>query len=442
MPASGAEAGGSPDASSPCRPLYVVGDSEAATRAFELEAGELCRRFGVRPVLRHPAYLSEELDGFVEASGPEVDLVILAPSRLDVYVRKNLLRPLDAWIDEDDAWFTDILPAYRNLYMRFGSHYYGMVYDGDSHLLFYRRDVFSRHGLSPPSTWAEHDATARLLARTGGPGEARRYGTAMIGIPGKRYMWFAERFASYGGAYFDENMRPRIAGPTGQRALADWLTLQAEVMPAATYDWADLNQAFLSGDLPMVIQWSDTARFSFDRSVWQSQVSGLVGWTLVPGQEPDAPRGGIWFGRILGVAARSLQPDVAARVARYMTGPEVSARLITRADTINDPFRFSHFEHPERQVLFPDPALARDFYRTLQAALARPMADLTVPGGWEYTRILDEAIGRALRGELTPAQALEEAARQWEAVTDRYGRETQRQAYLDWQERLRGGRRP
>lgn len=425
-----------------CTPLYVVGDYESSTRPFELEAAELCRRFGVRPELRHPPYMWHDLSSFVAQLGDHVDLVILPPVKLDVYVGQGLLQPIDQWIDTSDPWYTDILPAYRNLYMRFGNHYYGFVYDGDSHLLFYRQDVFNSHGLKPPQTWAEHDEIARFLAQPGSPGQPPRYGTAMIGVIEKRYVWFAERYASYGGEYFDSEMHPLIDGPVGVRALKDWVSLQREVAPEATYDWADLNHAFLSGDLPMVIQWSDTARFSFDQTVWNSKVAGDVGWTLVPGEKSGAPRGGIWFGRIIGLAARSRLPELAAQVALYMTGPEVSGRMITRPDTVNDPYRFSHFAHPERQTLFPSPELARSFYETLQKALERPMADLTIPGGWEYTQALDQAVGKALRGELSPETALEEAAWTWEEITERYGREAQKAAYQDWRRRLMGGKEP
>ena len=69
----------------------------------------------------------------------------------------------------------DILPVYRNLYMKFDEHDYGMVYDGDTHLLFYRKDVFEKYSseykqmynkdLKPPSTWKEYDQIAKFLTR-------------------------------------------------------------------------------------------------------------------------------------------------------------------------------------------------------------------------------------------------------------------------------------
>lgn len=421
-----------------CAPLYVVGDSAEATRSFEVEADEICRRFGVRPVLRYPPHLATELDDFVKEAGDEVDLVIIPPRHLDLFIADGLIQPIDRWIDTADPWFTDILPVYRNLYMRFGDQFYGFVYDGDTHLLFYRKDLLQQLNAQPPETWEDHDRVARALSRApGGTG----YGTAIIGRENKSYMWFAERFASLGGRYFDDEMHPLIDGPLAVKVLEDLAALQRDVAPEALYDWEDLNRALFAGTVPMAVQFSDTARFSYDTEVWNSQVAGLLAWTDVPGQAEGAPHGGIFFGRVLVVASASHQPDVAAAVAKYVTGPEVSGQMITRADTINDPYRYSHLAHPENQTLFPDPASAADLYAAVERALERPMADLTIPGGWSYTQTLDRAVMKVLRGEATAADALREAAAEWESITERLGREAQKQAYQQWSARVRQGNR-
>ncbi|MEW8978111.1 MAG: extracellular solute-binding protein [Symbiobacterium sp.] len=430
-----------PAAAKACTPLYVVGDSEEATRSFELEADEICRRFGVRPELRFPPHLTTELDSFVREAGDEVDLVIIPPRHLDLFISQGLIQPVDQWIDTTDPWFTDILPVYRNLYMRFGDRFYGFVYDGDTHLLFYRKDLFERLDLEPPETWAEYDAAARALAGTEYLPGGTRYGTAIIGRENKAYMWFVERYASLGGKYFDANMRPQVDSPLAVQVLEDLARLQREVAPEALYDWEDLNRALFAGTVPMAVQFSDTARFSYDTEVWKSQVAGRLGWTDVPGQAQGAPRGGIFFGRVLVISSRSRQPDVAAAVAKYVTSPEVSGRMITRADTINDPYRYSHLAHPEQQTLFPSPDIAADLYAAVERSLERPMADLTIPGGWSYTQALDRAVLKVLRGEASAEEALHTAAAEWEDITNRLGRESQALAYRQWSAWVRQGNR-
>ena len=39
----------------------------------------------------------------------------------------------------------------------------------------------------------------------------------------------------------------------------------------------------------MVVQWSDTSRFSFDQKNWNSQIENQVGWTQVPAHRSKEP---------------------------------------------------------------------------------------------------------------------------------------------------------
>ena len=51
--------------------------------------------------------------------------------------------------------------------------------------------------------------------------------------------------------------------------------------------------------------------------------------------------------------------------------------------------------------------------------------DLTIPGAAEYYQALDEYAHMEVLGKLTPQEALDQAAAQWEEITDRLGREKQ-----------------
>jgi hypothetical protein len=53
-----------------------------------------------------------------------------------------------------------------------------------------------------------------------------------------------------------------------------------------------------------------------------------------------------------------------------------------------------------------------------------------IPGSEEYLAALAAAVERAMGGEVTAADALADAARTWDQITDRIGRDAQRQAYL------------
>ena len=92
------------------------------------------------------------------------------------------------------------------------------------------------------------------------------------------------------------------------------------------YDWIDLNHSFLQGQLAMVVQWSDTSRFSFDQKKWNSQIENQVGWTQVPAADPKNPRGGVWIGRVLGISQKSNNPEKSWEVISYITSKTVSKK--------------------------------------------------------------------------------------------------------------------
>jgi multiple sugar transport system substrate-binding protein len=68
----------------------------------------------------------------------------------------------------------------------------------------------------------------------------------------------------------------------------------------------------------------------------------------------------------------------------------------------------------------------------LQTAMSRDEAQVVprIPGTDEYLSALAEAVEKALRDEVSAADALGQAAAAWDEITERLGREAQRQAYL------------
>ena len=50
---------------------------------------------------------------------------------------------------------------------------------------------------------------------------------------------------------------------------------------------------------------------------------------------------------------------------------------------------------------------------------------IAMRGGEEYSGVLSEALSAVLNGAKEPQEALDEVARKWEEITDRYGRDGQ-----------------
>lgn len=423
--------------------ISIIADSEQSLALFKKEEKNIEEKFNVQLEYHYPDRLNDNLEDFLFASKQTYDIYMLFPAKIPQYVERDLLLPLDTYI-EGSKDMEDILPVYRNLYMKFGGHDYGMVYDGDTHLLFYRKDVFKKYNseykkiyhkdLEPPTTWEEYDQIAKFLTKdTDDDGKIDLYGTAIFGGDAKRYIWFAERFLSMGGKYFDEEMNPTIQSSIGVKALQDLVNLynNGSTPPNSMYDWIDLNNSFLHGNLAMVVQWSDTSRFSFDQKTWHSTVENQVGWTLVPTADENNPRGGVWIGRVLGISKKSSHVSKAWDIISYITSKDVSKQAITSKNTINDPFRYSHFTSVSKGP-FPTKEMNEDYLNTVKLSLKNPNADLMISGGWEYMQILDQNIHLALIHKLTAEEALQKTADEWNEITENYGRKEQSIQYKQW----------
>lgn len=423
--------------------IKIIADGPNTVTAFKLEEKEIAKRFGVKLVYHYPDRITENLEDYLfTVIDEKYDIFVLYSIKLPLYLEKDMLLPLDNYLTEESI--DDVLPIYRNIYMNYDHHDYGMIYDGGAHLLFYRKDLFEKYNdeykkkfgidLTAPKTWREYDRIAKFLTRdVDNDGKIDLYGTAILNEVGMRYIWFLDRFLSMGGAYFDEEMNPLIDTDIGVEALRELVHLSNSqaVPPRTKYDWTDLNSAFLQGEIAMVVQWSDTARFSYDQSTWNSKVAGKVDWALVPGGDQKSPRGGTWLARVLTISKDTKYPDKVWQVIQYITSKEVSNSTIKSYKTGNDPYRQSHFNVNEKGP-FSSLKENKHLLSTIEKSLRNTNTDLIMPGSREYMLVLDNNIGLALIGNLSPEDALEKTAREWNEITDQYGIEKQKQYYKAW----------
>jgi len=142
-------------------------------------------------------------------------------------------------------------------------------------------------------------------------------------------------------------------------------------------------------------------------------------------------------GRLGLVSAESGSADAAFQLLFWLSGEDLSPRFCT-ASPATTLFRDSHLTAPRPWVESPAPEAAAAQYAatlydaaTFDAALRREqfIFALRIPGRERYLAALDEAVLAAVRGESEPAEALEQAAEKWRAVTAQLGPDAQKQAY-------------
>jgi multiple sugar transport system substrate-binding protein len=372
-----------------------------------------------------------------------VDCAMIAPAWMPDLLEAGALEPLDDYVNHYmvPSDFEDFLPLYRSL-GTWNGRIYGLFDDGDTLLLYYRRDLFAdpsnqrdyaaRFGrpLGDPRTfdWQQFVETAAFFTEKFAP---ELYGMAPLD-QGLRWAWFQALLRVNGGEFFDPvTMKPGITGDAGRRTMANLAGLDRFTAPG-TVDLPEpspLFAAYLSGKAAMATFWPPLGRMAEVYGgprlggVPKSLIPEKTGYALLPGGRTEMALG--W---LLTVLSHSPQKEAAYLFLQWLNSPEISAQRVMLPYTLRDPFRESHVASRSYRALWP---AAPEYLDTLKAAADAAFLDLTVPGSPEY----EDAFYRAasdirLGGEI--GSALERMATAWEAITERYGRSRQRKAYLEF----------
>jgi multiple sugar transport system substrate-binding protein len=253
--------------------------------------------------------------------------------------------------------------------------------------------------------------------------------------------------------FFDpDTMVPAIDNPGWVRALREFLELRRYgPADAGTLDSEAVRRRFAAGQAAMNIDWADTGVLAgalSGRGSGQSRVAGDVGFFALPGsREVWNPATRAWDllpasrsvtflafgGWIAVVPAASPNAESAWSYLAWYASPEHSAEDMLDGSSGINPYRTSHLEDPRPWRALLGERQAADYLEVLRASLAAPQVarDLRLPGYRAYITALEEQLDRVIAGSATPEEGLRAAARSWEALTDRLGRNSQRRHYRE-----------
>ena len=120
------------------------------------------------------------------------------------------------------------------------------------------------------------------------------------------------------------------------------------------------------------------------------------------------------------VARESKVQEMAYLFTLYASLPGPSTVAVREADGFFDPHRVEHYS--DERIL---EVYTKEFLAQHEASMSACIPDFYVQGRDEYFALLGRYLDRANRGELEPDRALLLAARGWDLITDRLGREGQ-----------------
>ncbi len=361
----------------------------------------------------------------------------------------------------------DVLPGIRRIH-DWGDVQYGVPYDGDCHMLSYRKDALrnaayrerfnSEFGYAlphPPRTWEQFlDISKFFTGWDWGKTGEKGFGESIVmGVRPGAYHMFMGRAAAYSkmpddqAFFFDpDTMEPLIANPGFVRALTEWKEeLNYGTPGMIKHEYSDARAEFTSGKAVFDYEWADIGTLSIDPKT--SRVKDNVGFSLQPGSnEVYDHRTKRWQtfeevsyapylaanGWVQVVPKSSRQKEAAWDLAVFMgSQPNATALAVLPGSGVN-PNRESQLSNiePWLEAGF-DQASAQEYLDAIRGILGHDNAvqDLRIPGQADYQDALERQLSRALAGRADPAGALADAAEAWNDITDRLGRDQQLNHY-------------
>jgi multiple sugar transport system substrate-binding protein len=413
--------------------------------------------------------LFEKMISSFETGAGSYDVLIFPADWAGDFMGPGHLEPISDEMREALDW-DDVVPLYGERITAWGGQVYALPYDGDSHMLFYRKDLVdggeydaefeAQYGypLAEPQTWSEYRDIAEFfngrVVETDGV-MAPIYGALEAQRRNAQSYWvYLSRAAGYGKVpgnpcfFFScDDMTPQVNNPGWVRALEEYIEIREHGDPnMINYDVADTRAYFPAGGSVLNIDWGDIGPISIDPTA--SVIANQVGFGVLPGGEQYwdneagewvTPEGGVnhapfiaFGGWIIGVSAESQVKEAALDFAAFMARPELVQVLAVTGGTGINPSRFSQLEDIDAWIEAGfDRESAEDYLDAILNTINHPNAtlDLRIRGSAEYFQALDAEVSRALVGELTAQQALDNVANLWNGITDRFGREAQLEQY-------------
>jgi multiple sugar transport system substrate-binding protein len=287
---------------------------------------------------------------------------------------------------------------------------FALPYVGNSQLLFYRKDLFTKHNLKEPVTWDDLLMAARIINEqetNGAPGGGKIYGYVMRAAQGNAAVAdFMPIFWAFGGEMFDAAYRPAVNSAEGIAALQFMLELGKYSPPGyASFNADEVGAHLLQGTAAMSINWP--AWIGSFNDAAKSKVVGKMEFTTLPGQRnPGRAEIGNW---LLAIPADARNKDAALDFLIWVTSAEQMKLSALRG---NPPTRRSLFTDPELVSRFPAyPAQLR----SLETSRPRPRT----PHWNEIENVFGIYLSKANSGELSAEDAMNQANAEIAKILDR-----------------------
>ncbi|MFU8898225.1 MAG: ABC transporter substrate-binding protein [Roseinatronobacter sp.] len=288
---------------------------------------------------------------------------------------------------------------------------FGLPFGSETSVLFYRKDVFEKHGLTAPETYDELlDLACRIPELEPGMG-----GVASRAASGHQASHaLLLHLAPLGGRVFDDAWQPRLNDAQGVAA-AEALKRIVDCGPegSSAFGPNEAANAFAQGQAAMFIDSIAFAPTFEDES--RSTVAGNVGYAMHPmGVQRASQTGG--FG--LGIPANAQHKEAAFLLMQWLTSKEGDLAVALAG---GNPSRFSTYENEELNAQYP---WSSTFGEALQ--YADPDWRPIIPAWGRINADIGTTMSQVLTQNLDIQEALDGIAERTRALMEEQG-------YYIWQ---------
>jgi trehalose/maltose transport system substrate-binding protein len=337
----------------------------------------------------------------LDGASPTFDVLMLDVIWVPEFAQAGWLLDLSPWVTREEL--APHFPAAVEV-ATWGGRVWGMPWNMNVGVVYYRADLLAKYGLKPPSTW---EALAEQAQRVrAGERDARLDGVLW---QGKQYEGLVcnvlEHFWGSGVVLLGDDGRVLPEPARAEAALAfmrglierglspGWVTAGDEELTRRPF--GDGRAIFLRS-WPYALDLFEAA---------DSPVRGRVGMAALPGHAGGAAGAGATGGFHLAVNRRTRYAEAAVALVRYLAG-EGAQRALTAGLAL----------YPTRMALYHDPEIVRAhphmprFHDLMLAARPRPVT----PYYLMLSTTVQPEFSAALVAVKTPRQALDHARRRLE----------------------------
>ncbi|WP_197081150.1 ABC transporter substrate-binding protein [Gordoniibacillus kamchatkensis] len=322
------------------------------------------------------------------------DLIVVDNPWMNDFASAGYLEPLEERVKAAGADYNyqDFSAPLRGI-GEVNGHTYGIPFYNYALGLIYRKDLFEKQGLKPPSTLAELRQDAKLLTTGDQAGLAMQ--------PQRGYKIF-EEWANWlyaaGGAIQDNAGKITLNSPQAREALTQYIQTYKESAPKDSLNWGfdEALRAVSGGKAAMMLSYNWMLPALNDKGGQAGDLAGKFGLAEVPGGKSVL---GAWYWSI---PANTKNKEQVWSFIKWITSPQHEKQRVIAGGA---PVRNSAMDDSEVQ----QKGFGVEYYKTVKAILknAAPLGNSL--NAEEMVQTVGTELSQAVSGQKSVDQAIADA---------------------------------